>query len=77
MTGGEASTATVANGVLYVGGDDGLFAFDLETTACAGGFPLCAPLWHALDGQETSGPAIVNGRIHVAAGGRLVTFGLP
>jgi len=76
LTASLATSATVANGVLYVGGDDGLFAFDLDATACAGDFPLCEPIWHALEGQWASSPAVVNGHVHVTAGS-LVTFGLP
>jgi outer membrane protein assembly factor BamB len=57
-----ASSPAVANGVVYINGDD-LLAFDAKTGA---------PLWSSsiLGGVNTSSPAVVGGVVY--AGGRLV-----
>jgi outer membrane protein assembly factor BamB len=70
-TGGiESSSPAVANGVVYVGSDDGkLYAFDAAgATNCAGSPKTCAPLWTATTGEAVSlSPAVANGVVYVTA----------
>lgn len=67
---------TAANGLAFVGGDGGIWAFDAALSSGCSGSPLvCHPLWHSLDGQQTSVPAVVNGKVHVISDGMLVVFG--
>lgn len=75
---GGYSAATVANGVLYVGSNDGLFAFDAGLVQGCSGAPLvCQPVLHVLGGTSVTTPAVVDGRVHVLSNGQLVTLGLP
>jgi outer membrane protein assembly factor BamB len=63
------SSPAVANGVVYVGSDDGLlYAFDAAGgTGCSGSPTTCAPLWTADIGAVSSSPAIVNGVVYVGS----------
>jgi outer membrane protein assembly factor BamB len=65
----SGSTPSVANGVVYVGSDTTLYAFDAHgTTRCSGAPKTCAPLWTAsLSGGTTSAPSVVNGVVYVGA----------
>ena len=63
VTGGQQfSSPAVANGVAYVGSDDGkLYAFDAAgVTNCSGAPRTCSPLWTATTGKPVqSSPAVV------------------
>jgi outer membrane protein assembly factor BamB len=75
---GSASSPAVANGVVYVGSDDGkLEAFDANgVSGCSGNPKTCIPLWTASAGSEVrSSPAVANGVVYVgSADGRLYAF---
>jgi outer membrane protein assembly factor BamB len=78
---GVYSSPGVANGVVYVGSDDGnLYAFNARgTTDCSGSPKLCLPLWQSTIGPAVdSSPTIANGMVYIASGtGTLYAFGLP
>jgi outer membrane protein assembly factor BamB len=78
---GVYSSPGVANGVVYVGSDDGnLYAFDASgQTDCSGTPTFCSPLWQAtIGGTVESSPAIANGMVYVASeAGVLYAYGLP
>jgi outer membrane protein assembly factor BamB len=67
------SSAAVANGVLYVGSDDGnLYAFDTRGKQdCSAGSPVtCTPLWKATTGGPIwSSPAVAGGIAYVGDSG--------
>ena len=64
--------------MLYVGSNDGLFAFDAGLVQGCSGAPLvCQPVLHVLGGTSVTTPAVVDGRVHVLSNGQLVTLGLP
>jgi outer membrane protein assembly factor BamB len=70
------SSPAVANGVVYVGSDDGrLYAFGAGGCGAA----TCAPLWSYATGSAVrSSPAVANGMVYVGSDdGRLYAFGLP
>jgi outer membrane protein assembly factor BamB len=71
VTGGSvASSPAIANGVLYVGSNDGkLYAFDAPgVTGCSGTPTTCAPLWTATtSGSVASSPAVANGVVYVGS----------
>ncbi len=67
-SGSVASSAAVANGVLYVGStDDKLYAFDAAgATGCSGNPKTCSPLWTATTGGRIfSSPDVANGVVYV------------
>ena len=75
---GTRGGVTIANGVAYVGSNDGLFAFDAGLVQGCSGAPLvCQPLLHVLAGTNVTTPAVVDGRVHVLSDGQVVTLGLP
>src|SRR5205823_9213817 len=66
------SSPAVANGVVYVGSQDGkLYAFDAAgTTNCSGTPKTCYPLWTAANSTAisdavNSSPAVANGTVYV------------
>ncbi len=64
------SSPAVANGVAFVGSDDGkLYAFDAAgVTGCSGVPKSCAPLWTATtDSSIYSSPAVANGVVYVGS----------
>ncbi len=64
------SSPAVANGVVYVGSEDGvLYAFSAAgTTGCSGTPRTCKPLWTATTrGAIESSPAVVNGVVYVGS----------
>ncbi len=64
------SSPAVANGVLYIGSDDGkLYAFDAAGVANCSGVPTtCAPLWSTGSySMITASPAVANGVVYVGA----------
>ncbi len=66
------SSPSVANGVVYVGSDDGrLYAFDAAgTTNCSGSPKSCSPLWVGTLGSENnveSSPVVANGVVYVGS----------
>jgi outer membrane protein assembly factor BamB len=72
-TGGAiySSSPAVANGVVYVGSDDGkLYAFDAAgVTNCSGTPKTCSPLWTAtIGGEVRTSPAVANGVVYVGDG---------
>jgi outer membrane protein assembly factor BamB len=70
------SSATVANGVVYVGSDDHkVYAFDAAgTTNCSGTPKTCAPLWTATTGGVVRAtPTVANGVLY-AGSERLYAF---
>ena len=74
-----ASSPAVADGVVYVGSSDSLYAFSAAgITGCSGAPKTCAPLW--VGGTTTgvaSSPAIANGFVYVGSiGSRLWAFHL-
>jgi outer membrane protein assembly factor BamB len=71
------SSPAVANGVVYVGSEDGkLYAFDAVGSNCSGTPTTCAPLWTATTGGPIdSSPAVANGVVYVGSGdGNLYAF---
>jgi outer membrane protein assembly factor BamB len=67
-TGGLVSSSpTVANGVAYVGSDDGkLYAF---AVGCAIGGGTCTPIWTGATGASVASvPAVSNGVVYVGSG---------
>jgi len=71
--GGSNSSPAVANGVAYIGGDDGtLYAFDAAGhTNCSGSPKTCNPLWTAPTNSGAvidSSPAAVNGVVYAVTG---------
>jgi outer membrane protein assembly factor BamB len=67
----------VANGVVYVGSNDGK-VYALNAAGC-GKATTCSPLWTGTTGGPvTSSPAVSNGQIYVGSGdGHLYVWGLP
>ena len=64
------SSPAVANGVVYVGSEDGIFyAFSAAgTTGCSGTPKTCKPLWTATTrGAIESSPAVVNGVVYIGS----------
>ena len=73
-TGGiNESSPAVANGVVYVGADDGLYAF---AVGCASGGTSCTPLWTGTTGDAIiSSPAVADGVVYVGStDGKLYAF---
>ena len=73
------SSPTLADGIVYVGGDDGnLYAFDGTGATNCGGSPLaCSPLWTGttqVGFRSVSAPAVANGVAYVTAGSSLFAF---
>jgi outer membrane protein assembly factor BamB len=71
------SSPAVANGVVYVGSEDGkLYAFDAVGSNCSGTPTTCSPLWTATTGGPIdSSPAVVNGVVYVGSNdGNLYAF---
>jgi outer membrane protein assembly factor BamB len=71
-TGGyiDTSSPAVANGVVYVGSNDGkLYAFSAAgVTGCSGSPKTCNPLWTAVTGDSVqSSPAVANGVVYVGS----------
>jgi outer membrane protein assembly factor BamB len=70
---GLSSSASVGNGVEYVGAsDDNFYAFDASGhTNCTGAPKVCRPLWRAVTGVKESDvvapPAIANGVVYVGS----------
>ena len=65
------SSAAVANGVVYIGGDDDkLYAFDAAgTTGCQGKPRTCSPVWTGTTGGAVqSSPAVANGVVYAGSG---------
>ncbi len=77
-TAAVSSSPAVANGVVYVGSDDGdLYAFSAGgATGCSGTPKACKPLWSgATGGQVYSSPAVANGVVYVGSyDGKLYAF---
>jgi outer membrane protein assembly factor BamB len=74
--GGGWSAPAVANGVVYVGAQDGkLYAF---AVGCNSGGGTCTPLWTGATGDQIwSSPAVANGVVYVGSvDGKLYAFGL-
>ncbi len=74
--GGGKSSATVANGLVYIGsGDHHVYA--LNASGC--GHPSCSPLWSFTTGAEVeSSPVVANGVVYVGSlDGKLYSFHLP
>lgn len=74
-----SSTPAIANGVAYIGADNGKFAaFDAVGAAnCSGTPKTCAPLWTATTTARylRSSPAVSDGVVYVGAGdGKLYAF---
>jgi outer membrane protein assembly factor BamB len=64
------SSPAVKNGVVYVGFDTDLYAYDAKgSTGCTGSPKLCEPLWTASAGvgRFTSSPKVVNGVVYAGA----------
>jgi outer membrane protein assembly factor BamB len=63
---GIFSSPAVANGVVYVGSDDGnLYAFP---ASCGTGGADCSPLWTGTAGNNiSSSPAVANGVVYVGS----------
>ena len=80
---GIEAAPSVANGVVYVGSDDGrLYAFDAAGSshcAVSGGKKTCTPLWsHATGAAIYSSPAVSNGVVYVGSDdGKLYAFSQP
>jgi len=79
-TGGAVySSPAVADGVVYVGSDDGnLYAFDAAGggSHCSAAM-ICSPLWTAAGTEGfgiSSSPAVANGVVYVGAGESLYAF---
>jgi outer membrane protein assembly factor BamB len=71
-----SSSASVANGVVYIGADT-LYAFDAAgSTNCLGIPKTCLPLWTATtNGSQFSSPAIANGVAYIGTeNGNLLAF---
>jgi outer membrane protein assembly factor BamB len=71
---GVASSPAVANGVVYVGSNNGnLYAF---AVGCATGGGACTPIWTAATGGAIdSSPAVAGNRVYVGStDGKLYTF---
>jgi outer membrane protein assembly factor BamB len=66
-----ASSPALANGVIYIGSDDGnLYAFDAagSSTTCSGTPKTCTSLWStATGGPVRSSPAVADGFVYVVA----------
>ena len=74
--GGVTSSPAVANGIVYIGGDQ-LYAFDASgVTNCSTMLKTCAPLWTAaIGGGTASSPMVVNGSLFIgSADGKLYAF---
>ena len=62
----------MANGVVYVGAGQKLFAFP---ASCS---DPCSPLWSGMTGGIGSfSPAVANGMVYVGSNDKLYAFGLP
>ena len=71
------SSPAVANGVVYVGSEDGnLYAFDAAGTTNCSGMPVtCTPLWSvATGGPVRSAPAVANGFVYVTSNNQLQAY---
>jgi outer membrane protein assembly factor BamB len=70
------SSPAVANGVLFAGSDNGLYAFDAKgVTNCSGTPKMCAPLWKSQDTQTAASPAIADGIVYSSSeSGKLEAF---
>jgi outer membrane protein assembly factor BamB len=81
LGGAVESSPSFANGVIYVGTDDGhLSAFDAAgTNGCAGTPTTCEPLWtEKTGGAVRSSPTIANSLVFVGSDdGNLYTYGYP
>jgi hypothetical protein len=69
-TGGATDSPTVVNGVLYIGANRTLFAFDANGgQGCDGPAPnVCSPLWTAPHSSALSAsPVVANGMVYVVA----------
>jgi len=71
LHGNTVSSPAVANGVVYIGSDNGLYTF--SATGC--GQSSCFPLWTAPIGGSASSPAVANGVVYISSGnGKLYAF---
>jgi outer membrane protein assembly factor BamB len=61
-TGSTSSSPAVADGVVYVGSEDGLFAFSV---GCGNDGATCTPLWRAPDATGASSPTVADGVVYV------------
>ncbi len=72
------SSPSVANGVVYVGSEDGIiYAFSaVGTTGCSGTPKTCKPLWTATTrGTIESSPTVANGVVYIGSDdGKLYAF---
>ncbi|HYL51372.1 MAG TPA: PQQ-binding-like beta-propeller repeat protein, partial [Acidimicrobiia bacterium] len=72
------SSPAVANGVVYAGTDDGLYAFDAKGgTNCSGTPKTCAPLWRSYQRNTGPGvsPAVAVGMVYFSSeGGTLEAY---
>ncbi len=72
------SSPAVANGLVYIGGDDGaLYAFDATGAAGCSSFPVvCQPKWASQAGSTIfmSSPAVVNGAVYIGSFHDLYAF---
>jgi outer membrane protein assembly factor BamB len=79
--GGQATSPSVANGVVYLGNDDhNVYAFDAAGTMnCADTPIVCHSIWTAATGGAiSSSPTIVNGKVYVVSSdGNLYAYALP
>ena len=75
------STASVANGLVFVGTSNGVSAYDAAGIINCSGTPIyCSPLWTASppSGQGDGAPVVANGMVYVGSGdGNLYVYGLP
>ena len=74
--GGGKSSATVANGLVYIGSDDH-YVYAFNASGC--GRSSCSPLWSYPAGAEIeSSPVVANGVLYVGSlDGKLYSFHLP
>ncbi len=64
------SSPAVANGVVYAGTEDGLYAFDAKgVTNCSGTPKTCAPLWRSYQRNTGPGvsPAVAGGMVYFSS----------
>jgi outer membrane protein assembly factor BamB len=71
------SAPSIANGVLFVGGENTLSAFDAAGVRNCSGIPkACTPLWSGA-GSGGYSPVIANGVVYVNDGARVRAYALP
>lgn len=80
-SGGQSPVSTeavVANGVVYAGGADGVYAYSANgTTGCTGTPLVCQPLWRGSDGTgwyPGHSPALADGKVCITTANGVYAF---